>query len=161
MTEKQNLVRVLMITDEYKESLLALPLGGDLYRLDNSPWFADGVSARDVVEARPVQPGEPPVFVRVVEKSGNRTLRVYLQQPVATGADVIEQEVFKHPTLSRLLQVGCAVEGTSPHYFAVNVPPSTDFDTVCYHLSTSGDRWEYADPSYPQLFPFQAGDQRS
>ena len=151
--EKQNLVRVLLITDDYKESLLALPLGDDLYRLDNSPWFAYGISSSDVVEARPGKPGEPPVFVRVVEKSGNRTLRVYLQNPVEVEQGVFDPGVFKHPTLSRLLQVGCAVEGTNPHYFAVNVPPSTDFDSVCYHLSNSGDQWEYADPSDGRFSP--------
>jgi hypothetical protein len=33
------------------EGLWVLPLGGDRYRLDNTPWFARGLAADDVVEA--------------------------------------------------------------------------------------------------------------
>jgi hypothetical protein len=154
--ENEGLVRILLITDEYKESLLAFPLGRDLYRLDNSPWFAYGVSAEDVVEARAQEPGGALVFVRVVEKSGNRTLRIHLSTPVHS-----EPEVFQHPTLSYLLRLGCAVEGSSPQYFSVNVPPSVDFDAVCYHLAGSTNQWEYADPSYAQLFPIEAPDRLS
>jgi hypothetical protein len=35
------------------ETLWADPLGGDLYALDNLPWYAYGVSVEDVVEATP------------------------------------------------------------------------------------------------------------
>ena len=45
------------ITDEEGETdvetLWATPLGNHLYRLENSPWFAYGVSFLDVVRARP------------------------------------------------------------------------------------------------------------
>jgi hypothetical protein len=147
------LVRILLVTDEFKESLQARPLGSDAYRLENSPWFAYGVSFQDVVEARPAQPDEAglPTFVRVLEKSGNRTLRVYLEEPVET-----ELEARLHPTLSTLLDLGCSVEGTNGNYFAVNVPAEADFDTVCSFLYSTSDLWEYADPTYAQLFPLEA-----
>jgi hypothetical protein len=147
------LVRILLVTDEFRESLQALPLGSNAYRLENSPWFAYGVSYRDVVEAQPSKTGEfdLPTFVRVLEKSGNRTLRVYLEQPVET-----ELEVRQHPTLAPLLQMGCAVEGAQGNYFAINIPAEVDFDAVCSHLHATPDLWEYADPTFAQLFPAEA-----
>lgn len=145
-----SLVRILLVTDSFKESLLALPLGSNTYRLENSPWFAYGVSFQDVIEALPSET-ELPVFTRVLEKSGNRTLRIYLQTPLET-----EQDVRQHITLASLLRMGCAIEGTNGNYFAVNIPPDVDFDRVCSYLHSTSDLWEYADPTYAQLFPLEA-----
>ncbi len=39
------------------ETLWASPLGNDLYRLENSPWYAYGVSWQDVVEAHSPEGG--------------------------------------------------------------------------------------------------------
>jgi hypothetical protein len=57
------------------ETLWAFDLGGGQYRLDNLPWYAYRVSLGDVVEARPDETGQLQVL-RVVSKSGNRTLRL-------------------------------------------------------------------------------------
>jgi hypothetical protein len=35
------------------EGLWAAPLGGDVYRIDNTPWFARNVAADDVFLAEP------------------------------------------------------------------------------------------------------------
>ena len=67
------------------ETLWAVPLGNDLYQLDNSPFFAYGVSWQDVVLA-PQDPQEQmPTFQSVAERSGNRTVRVIFDLPVAPG----------------------------------------------------------------------------
>jgi hypothetical protein len=144
------LVRILLVTDDFKESLMALSLGGTTYRLENSPWFAYGISYQDVIEAQPGE-ADQPVFVRVLEKSGNRTVRVYLDTAVES-----EQEARQHATLSSLLRMGCAIEGTNGNYFAVNIPTEVDFDAVCSYLHSTSDLWEYADPTYAQLFPMEA-----
>jgi hypothetical protein len=47
------------------ERMWASVVGADLYRLDNSPWFATGVAE-----------GEWPFFVEVAEWSGNCTIRI-------------------------------------------------------------------------------------
>ncbi len=143
-----SLVRILLITDEYKESLLALPLGEGRYRLNNSPWFAYGISANDIVEARPKFPYEEPVFIRLLEKSGHRTVRVYLGDPLG-----MHQDLFAHPVLGYLLHLGCALEAASAQYFAVGIPPHVDFQAVCDYLNSTGEQWEYADPSFRQLYP--------
>ena len=49
-----------------------------LYVLDNVPWYAYEVSLGDTVEARPDATGYLEM-VRVVKKSGNRTIRVILE----------------------------------------------------------------------------------
>lgn len=57
------------------ETLWAFDLGGNKYRLDNTPWYHYGVSFQNVVEALPEEDGMR-FFRRVVEKSGFKTVRV-------------------------------------------------------------------------------------
>jgi uncharacterized protein DUF4265 len=58
------------------ETLWAVDLGNDEYKLDNCPFFAYGVSLHDVVYA-PIDVDEGrAVFQRILIKSGNRTIRV-------------------------------------------------------------------------------------
>ena len=58
------------------ETLWAMPVQANLYRLDISPFFAYGVSWQDVIEARP---GEDQFleYIRCVRRSGNRTVRIF------------------------------------------------------------------------------------
>ncbi len=65
---------------DHVETLWATPVGRDRYKLDNSPFYAYGVSWQDVIEARPEREGDLPTLVRVVEKSGNRTIRVGVRE---------------------------------------------------------------------------------
>jgi hypothetical protein len=52
-------VRFALERDQYgwppaeSEGLCAEPVEGDLYRLDNTPWFARGVAADDVIQVEP------------------------------------------------------------------------------------------------------------
>ena len=57
------------------ETLWATPVGRDRYKLDNSPFYAYGVSWQDVIEARPEREGDIPTLVRVVRKSGGHGRR--------------------------------------------------------------------------------------
>src|SRR5690606_41725338 len=67
------------------ETLWAVPLGGDRYTLDNSPFYAYGVSWQET-EFAPVDPQEGlPTFQSVVSKSGNHTVRVIFISHVAPG----------------------------------------------------------------------------
>ena len=58
-------VKVLLREEEYVETLWADRVGPDRYRLDNSPFWAYGVSWRDVVEAHMDEGGQL-AFTRVV-----------------------------------------------------------------------------------------------
>ena len=126
------------------ETPWATHLGGRLYRLDNVPFFAYGVSADDVVEAVPDQDGLPMVN-RVVQKSGNRTVRVWL--PETTDTDPA-------PTLlAELARLGCTYEGAYNKLICINVPPAVPLDSVADLLVRLDVEWEYADPPYEDLFP--------
>lgn len=130
------------------ETLWAYGLGGDRYRLDNSPFYAYGVSAEDIVFA-PHDDGEGfPTFRSVVSKSGNRTVRVAFDPPVATGNE-------SDRVLQGLVALGCDFEGANPRYVVVNVPPSVELRDVVRYLVEREATWEHADPTYDQ---FHAND---
>jgi hypothetical protein len=133
------------------ETLWAMPLGGELYRLDNSPFFAYGVSWLDVVEAPPESDGLPTVR-RVAEKSGHRTVRVRLEDARAPEAK---------PFLEGLNKLGCTYEGCGKTLLSVNVPPRVSLDDVASYLVEAGVEWEYADPTYEELFPETAAQKPS
>lgn len=148
MPEQEEWAKVLFGSGEHDdiETLWAVPVGENLYRLENSPWFAYSVSWQDVVEARPQEEGGFPEFVRVVEKSGNRTVRLLLDPP----ADKSEES---QRVLDRLIELACSYEGATHAYIAVNVPPDVDLVTVCDFLTSTGHMWEHADPRYDELYP--------
>jgi len=126
------------------ETLWARPVDTDLYQLDNSPFFAYGVSWQDVIEARP---GDDSVleYVRCVKKSGNRTVRIIFQE--YRSADPAAEE-----TLTGLRNLGCSYEGMEPRMVSVNVPAGVDLAAVTDFLKRqSGFQWEYADPTYDQV----------
>ncbi len=121
------------------ETIWAKPIGEHLYRLDNSPFYAYGVSWNDVVEAQP-QPGAFPLFRRVVEKSGHRTVRVIV------GGDDLER-------LKRGIQeLGCKFEGAWSKLISVDIPPDVELEDVRSFLISGKFEWEHADPTYEELF---------
>ena len=127
------------------ETLWATPVGPDRYKLDNSPLYAYGVSWQDVIEARPLREGELRSLVRVVEKSGNRTIRVVLDPP----ADQSEESAT---ILDWLVELGCSYEGTKAGFISINVPPEVELEAVCDSLSAAELQWEHGDPSYAELY---------
>jgi hypothetical protein len=131
------------------ETLWATQVGVDDYKLDNSPFYAYGVSWEDVVTA-PFNPEEGfPTFERVVSKSGNRTVRVVFEAPLETGNE-------SDRVLRGLVALGCSYEGANRKYFSVNVPPGVELNVVRTYLIEQKATWEHADPSYAALFPSDA-----
>lgn len=131
------------------ETLWATHLGADDYKLDNSPFYAYGVSWEDVVSA-PFDPEEGfPTFERVVSKSGNRTVRVIFETPIETGNE-------SDRVLQGLVTLGCSYEGANRKYISVNVPPGVELNVVRTYLIEQKATWEHADPTYAALFPEDA-----
>lgn len=131
------------------ETLWATALGDDEYVLDNSPFFAYSVSWQDVVYA-PFDPDEGfPTFVRVLRKSGNRTVRVVFEPPVADGN-------ASDDVLQGLVRLGCSYEGANSRYISINIPPSTELAEVRDYLIGRDAQWEHADPTYDELSPDEA-----
>jgi hypothetical protein len=131
------------------ETLWASDLGGDRYRLDNYPFFVYSVSLGDIVYA-PIDPSEEvPTFTSVLEKSGNRTIRVLFETRAKAGNS-------SDATLKALVAMGCDYEGFNGLLIAVNVPAEVDLASVGEYLEESGLEWEHADPRYSELYPDEA-----
>lgn len=121
------------------ETLWATALGNDEYQLDNSPFYAYSVSWEDVVYA-PFDAAEGfPTFVRVVRKSGHRTLRILFDPPVADGNP-------SGVVLQGLVSLGCSFEGANRAYVSIDVPPDVQLKRVRQYLVEHAAQWEPADP---------------
>jgi hypothetical protein len=147
MAKRADMVKV-ELRDEHNnvETLWATPLGRRRYRLENSPFFAYGVSWLDVVEARPPVKGEIPAFVRVVKKSGHRTIRIIFKPPVNKSRK-------SKAVLETLVTMGCSYEGANSAYIAVDIPPGVDLSAVCECVTSTGLEWEHGDPRYAEMYP--------
>jgi hypothetical protein len=101
------------------ETLWAIPTSvPGHYRIDNIPFFVVGVSVGDVVLAEPNE--RTLEFVRVVEKSGHRSLGLRYRSDQVRSA-----------VRTRLTEMGCDVErGDTPKVLAVDIPPAVSLDEV-------------------------------
>lgn len=127
------------------ETLWAFDLGDDNYKLDNRPFYAYGVSAADIVLAPYDREEGFPTFRKVVEKSGNRTVRVIFDTPIKPG-NASDQ------LLKDLSANGCDYEGANKRYIVINIPQSVKFETIIEQLVKADVQWEYADPTYEDLY---------
>ena len=146
-------VKVLLQEDKSVETLWADPVGPDLYRLDNSPFWAYGVSWRDVVEAHP-DPDGMLRMTRVVEKSGHRTVRVFMKPGIDNSPEA-------KAVMDGVRELGASYEGMNPTYLAIDIPPGVELMTVADYLTAHGIQWEHADPTYATLYPDESRGKRS
>lgn len=104
------------------EAFWALALGGDRYRVENVPFYAYDLNFHDVVEARAESPELKPAILRVVERSGHRTMRIFFQEDV--------EEATRLERLRSLAPLHVSFERCSARYFALDLEPDADFDAV-------------------------------
>ncbi len=148
-----NGVKVLFTgPDGEVETLWANPVAPSHFALDNLSWFAYGVSLGDIVEAEPDETGML-VFKRVVNKSGNRTVRVIPEVTQPERAWTVESRRL----MDTLVERGCSFEGANPGFVAVNIPATVPLEAIVDLLVDSGFNWEYADPTYDDLYPDESG----
>jgi hypothetical protein len=126
------------------ETLWAHALGGDRYRLANCPFYAYGVSWEDIIHA-PFDPQEGfPTFQSVLEKSGNRTIRiVFDDESVESGKS--------KSVLDGIVALGCDYERATKTYLSINIPPDVDLNAVVDLLIGESADWEHADPTYDEF----------
>lgn len=145
MADDPKLMKVeLRGEDDEVETLWAFDLGDGRYKLDNTPWYVYGVSTGDVIEAKREEPTGFPVFRRVVQKSGYRTVRI------------VSDEDFTEEFFEEIKDLGCSFEGANRRYVAVDVPPAVDLDAVADFLTAKNIRWEHADPTWEELYGVDA-----
>ncbi len=126
------------------ETLWAFELGDQRYKLDNSPFYAYGVSWGDTVLAPLDEVEGLPTFHSVVSKCGNRTVRIMFDPPVVTGNE-------SDTVLQGLVGLGCDFEGANPRYIVLNIPPAVDLQVVVGYLIEHEANWEHADPTYEEF----------
>ncbi len=92
-------------------------------RLRNIPFFVDGLALDDVVALRALDDGTWALDA-VLQPSGNSTVWIHLD------------EGRQRPWLDALARrTGCRFEGgVIAHYYALSVPPDTDFASLCAAL---------------------------
>ena len=112
------------------ESLWARHLGGDRYQLENVPFYAYDLNFHDVVEARPLAPDQKPSVLRVVERSGHQTLRVFFSEAVP--------EPTRIERVRALAPLAVTFERCGERLFALDLEPAANVETVRAQL----DLWE-------------------
>lgn len=125
------------------ERMHAIDEGNDRFVLDNSPFYAYGVSFGDTIAAT-MQDGEL-VFTRVVARGGHSTYRIQL--PAGCDHDAF----LNH--WSKFEGMGCSYEGSSANpqrLYAIDVPSGVDVRAV-YRLLEKGEAdgaWEFEEAHY-------------
>jgi hypothetical protein len=125
------------------ETLWAYDLGENRYKLDNSPFYAYGVSWGDTVLAPRDETEGHATFHSLLEKSGYRTVRVVFDPPVRRGNE-------SNVTLKGLVKLGCEYERANAQYIALSIPPSVDLAKIVEYLIERKATWEHADPTYDE-----------
>lgn len=120
------------------ETLWAHSLGEGCYRLANLPFYAYDLSLDDIIKAPIDESTGLPTFEKILNKSGNRTLRVILDPPAVAGEK-------SHQVLEDLIKIGCSVERASLTYAAINVPVEVALGSVVTLLNNALVKWERAD----------------
>ncbi len=121
------------------EGLWAVPLGGDAYRIDNTPWFARNVAVGDVFLAESDTDGRLWAIERL-RWSGNCTIRVvpFRDGPLA-GSQQAVLDVF--------VPLGAAGEGygSGLNIVALTIPPDADLAGIKRTLQQGGvdGSWAY------------------
>lgn len=109
---------------------------GTVYRLMNSPFFARGVSFRDVVRATRGHDGEELQFAGVLDRSGHSTYMILVPPDARSFEDY----------WSRLEALGCTYESATWNIslgkrtlYSVDVPDTTDIYRV-YAILEEGEK---------------------
>jgi hypothetical protein len=120
------------------ETLWASPIAGSEwrdFRIMNSPFFARGISHRDIVKASAVDNDFILDFKEVVERGGHSTymIRFEANEPRVTSYwNMLEKSGCSYESTSIKLSIG------QRRLFSVDVPPSADIHEI-YELLERGE----------------------
>jgi hypothetical protein len=104
------------------ESLWATPLGNDLYRIENVPFFAYGLNFLDVVLATADSEELKPEVRKVISASGHRTYRVMFP------AEVNREKQIE--LLETLEQYEASFERADGNNVAIDIKPTGDHISI-------------------------------
>jgi hypothetical protein len=119
------------------ESLWAIPVSENTFKLDNIPFYVPRVSCDDIVTAK--KQGEEYLFQGVQEYSENSTIRMIVY-------DVERIESVR----KRLVSFGCDVEKSGTlGFIALNIPAGAQIEKLIFYLKEGhdADLWDYEEAS--------------
>jgi len=111
------------------ESMWAEPVGDDIYRLENVPFFCYGINFQDELKALPDDDDILEVS-EVVKRSGNKTIRICFDKTIASKDS-------QEPYLNVLRNLDCSLERWDETYLAINIRKTADYNQVYEQL----DEW--------------------
>lgn len=137
---QKNLIKIQFYDPDIGyENLWAMPVSRSRYRIESIPFFIYGVSFRDIVSASPDAKGQLQ-FNKVVERSGNRTLR-------ARSDTLSKNSAYRKKVIADLKKLSCGVEELRSRLLAIDVPINTDLQAVTDYLTNKARvDWEYGNP---------------
>ncbi|MBX0335167.1 DUF4265 domain-containing protein [Pontibacter sp. HSC-14F20] len=104
------------------ESLWAEPLGNDLYKIENVPFYAYGLNFQDIVRATPDSEDHIPEIRELITPSGHRTFRVFFKKHI----DRYQQEAI----LDSMESLSVTYERANNIYVALDMKPEGDYQAV-------------------------------
>src|SRR6266446_6645759 len=104
------------------ERMWASEVGPGLYKIDNIPFYARGISRGDVVSV--LEKDGTLFYKETREHSGHSTVRVIIKRK-GSERTPLEQEVRQN-----LVGKGCEIEGVSEGFFAVDIPVGVNYGEV-------------------------------
>jgi len=132
--------------EAYIETVWGFDLGNERYRLDNCPFCFYGVTSGDIIQAKYSESGEQLFFTKIIEKSGNKLVRVIFDNPA-------DEEGLEKNHLDSLVAMGCSFEGANPKYICIEIPKRLELFEVCNYLTEHEIQWEHVVPTYTELYP--------
>jgi hypothetical protein len=107
-----------------REVLWAEALGNGRYQVNSIPFFAKGLSRCDVVSTHS-DSNSILTYDGVISRGGHSTYRFVVYEGLSS-----EQISARESCLTTLSELGCSFEAGSPHFVAVDVPPSSNTAAV-------------------------------
>ncbi len=104
------------------ESMWATPLGDDLFKIENVPFYAYGLNFHDIVRAIPDSDEHIPEVRELVELSGHRTFRVFFQKHISRDK---QEEI-----LDSLKGLTVSYERSNEIYFSLDLQPEGNYQAV-------------------------------
>ena len=104
------------------ESMWAEPLGNDLYKIQNVPFYAYGLNFHDIVRATADSDELKPEIRELVEPSGHRTFRLFFKK----GIKREQQEEI----LDSFQELHVSYERADKIYVALDMKPVGDYQSV-------------------------------
>lgn len=113
------------------ESMWAEPLGNNLYKIENVPFYAYGLNFHDIVRASSDNPDLIPEIRELIETSGHRTFRLFFKEAIVRER---QQQV-----LEEFRELHVTYERANSIYVALDMAPEGNYQAIFDKLE------EYAD----------------